>query len=93
MNNTNNEENKRRQMESVRTVWLILIPIFALLVLFMLYNWSNGDGRLTSIFSPLAFICIGLSNLFSTKNRTLQYLFLAIGVTLAFTGLILLFAY
>lgn len=93
MNNLDRDEKKRRQLEWARKAWLVLIPIFALLVLFMLYNWSQGKGSLTSIFSPLALMFVGLSTIFSTKNKVLQYIFLGLGMILVVTGLIFLIVY
>lgn len=93
MNDTEKEEKKRRQMEWARKFWMYLIPVFALLILFMLYNWSQGKGNLRSILSPLTLIAIGLSTIFSTRNRLLQYVFLAIGIVLAVTTLVLLIIY
>lgn len=92
MNNADNEK-KARQVEMARKVWLVLTPLFAVLVLFMLYNWSRGNGSLTSIFSPLALMFIGLSTLVAAKSKALQYVFLAAGMILVVTGLILLFVY
>ncbi len=85
MNDTpNNEtEKKARQMEWIKNLWLILIPVFSIILVFKLYSWSRGKDDITGIFSPLTFIFVGLANIFSTRNRTLYYIFLAAGVICA----------
>jgi len=88
-NDTDEAEKKERQMRMVRKIWVVLIPIFTIVILFDLYSWSQGKGDLVRVFSRLGFIFIGLASLTEDRSKTLTYILLAVGGALALAGLFL----
>lgn len=97
MNNTpkNSEEglNKNKTMRTMRVIWMILTAVFAAIVLWRLYQWSNGQDNLRGILSSLGMIFVGLGAIVRPRNRTLSYVFTGIALVLVITGLILMFIY
>jgi len=88
-NNETETEKKAKQLRTIRKVWVILIPIFTIVILINLYNWSQGKGNLSGTFSPLGMIFVGLASLVEKRNKTLSYALLAVGIIFALTGLVL----
>jgi hypothetical protein len=68
---------------------MVLIPLFAVLALYNLYTWQiEGKDNLPSFLSPLGMMFIGLGIVGARRNKSLSYVFLALGVTSVFAGLI-----
>ncbi len=84
---------KGKLMRTLRIIWSILIAVFAAVILFRIYSWSQGQGNLHEILSPLGMIFVGLANIFSTRNKTLSSIFVGLAVILVTAGLITLFVY
>lgn len=84
---------KEKTMRTVRIIWLIIIPIFAVIICIRLYSWSQGKGGLHEILSPLGMIFVGLANIYGTRNKTLSTVFVALGLILVVSGLVTLFIY
>lgn len=87
-------EEKAQEKENMPTLaikaWYVLIPIFALIILWRLYDWSRGEDHLSGILSPLGMIFIGLATITGTRNPPVYYLFLALGSISVIAGLILI---
>ncbi|HXH69349.1 MAG TPA: hypothetical protein VNI60_03280 [Pyrinomonadaceae bacterium] len=75
-------------MRTARTMWMILIPIFAVLVLFNLYNWTRGKDGLSGILSPLGMMFVGLASITGSRNKPLSYIFLVLGMLAVIGGLV-----
>lgn len=93
MNNTENDENqtekKAKQMETARKIWMFITPLFALIGLFSLYNWTQSSGgRPTSALSQFGMVFVGLSIIVGKRNKTLSYVLLAAGMILVLAGLV-----
>jgi hypothetical protein len=84
---------EQEKMQALATkVWYVLIPVFALVVLWRLYDWSRGEDHLAGILSPLGMIFIGLATITGRRHQPLYYLFLALGMISVVAGLILIIA-
>lgn len=84
---------KAKMMRTVRIVWSVLIPIFAVIICIRLYSWSQGKDGLREILSPTGMIFVGLANIFTKRNKTLSTIFVALGLILVVAGLATLFVY
>ena len=97
MNNTSNnlDENSKAAKinNTMRIVWIILITVFAAVILWRVYDWSNGQGNLRDILSPLGMIFIGLGIIVRPHNRLLSYSMTGIAAILVVAGLVLAFTY
>lgn len=93
LNNETEPEKKARQMRTIRKIWMFLIPLFVIVVLFNLYNWSNGEGNIRSIYPPLGMIFVGLATTVGEGKQILRYAFLALGMIFVVTGLVLTILY
>lgn len=82
-----------KTMRTMRVVWSILMAVFAALVLWRLYEWSNGRDNLRGILSPLGMIFVGAGAIIRPRNRNLSYVFTGIALVLVFTGLALMLVY
>ena len=71
--------------------WYFLIPLFVLIIVWRLYDWSQGRDDFFGIFSPLGMIFVGLASLAGRQNRPLHYFFLAVGLISVTVGLVSLF--
>ncbi len=68
---------------------MILIPIFAIVILFNLYNWrTQGKDNLPSILSPLGMIFVGLASITGSRHKLLSYVFPVIGAIAVIGGLV-----
>ncbi len=77
----------------MRNIWMVLITIFVAVILWSVYKWSNGQGNLRNILSPLGMIFIGLGIIVRPYNRVLSYSMTGIAAILVLTGLVLAFTY
>lgn len=84
---------KEKAARTMRVIWSIIVPIFAFVVLFDLYEWSRGNGALRQIFSPLGMVFVGLAGIFGARNKTLRTVLIAIALILVISGLITLIVY
>ena len=79
-------------MKTARKVWMFLIPLFAVIILFNLYNWwTQGKDTLPSILSPLGMIFVGLASITGSRNKPLSYVFLVLGMIAVVGGLVTAF--
>jgi len=78
---------------TMRTIWIVLITVFVAVILWRVYEWSNGQGNLRDILSPLGMIFIGLGIIVRPQNKVLSYSMTGIAAILVITGLVLAFAY
>ncbi len=85
---TDNDAGKEKAARTMRVIWSILTPVFALIVLFQLYEWSRGDDSLRGILSPFGMIFLGLANMFARRNKNLRTVLIAIALILVVSGLI-----
>ena len=94
MNNTpdNPEDSSKKffNTRSLRILWMILIPIFALVIILRLYNWSKGKDDFYGILAPLGMIFVGLSQIAGTRNKALSYALTGIAMVLVIAGLVML---
>lgn len=84
-------EDKLKQekiLKTVRILWMFLIPFFAVIILFNLYNWTRGSDSLPSILSPLGMIFVGLASVTGSRNKPLSYVFLVLGMIAVVAGLV-----
>lgn len=86
-NEADNAAKKEKLMRTVRILWLFLSAIFALIVLWRLYTWSQGKDGLHEILSPLGMCFVGLATITGSRNKMLSYVLLAIAMILVFSGL------
>ncbi len=97
MNNTTNDldetAKKAKVAQTMRVTWMILTPVFAALVLWQLYGWSNGRDNLRGILSPLGMFFVGLGLLAVGRNKTLSYILIGIAMILVISSLVLLIIY
>lgn len=97
MNNTSDDldENPKnaKMLQTMRIIWMILIAVFAAVVLWRLYDWSNGQDNLRGVLSPLGMIFVGAGALIRPRNKMLSYIFTGIAMILVISGLVLLFIY
>ena len=86
------DQNAKREksLRTIRIVWMFLIPIFAVIVLLRLYNWSNDRGNLVGILPPLGMILVGLAQIVGRRNKTLTYALLAVAMIFVISGLLLM---
>lgn len=95
MDNTpdNLDENSKAAKinNTMRVVWIILVTVFAAVILWRVYTWSNGQGNLRDILSPLGMIFIGLGIIVRPYNKILSYSMTGIAAILVITGLVLAF--
>ncbi len=79
---------QEKMLKTARTVWMFLIPLFAFVILFNLYNWwTQGKDTLPSILSPLGMIFVGFASITGSRNKPLTYVFLALGMIFVIAGL------
>ena len=97
MNNTsdNSDENSKAAKinNTMRNIWIVLIIVFVAVILWSVYKWSNGQGNLRNILSPLGMIFIGLGIIVRPHNRVLSYSMTGVAAILVVTGLVLAFMY
>lgn len=97
MNNTpgNPDDNAKREksLRTIKTIWMFLIPVFAVVVLMRLYNWNNGRDNLVGILPPLGMILVGVAQIIGKRNKTLTYALLAVAMIFVISGLVLMLTY
>jgi len=76
-------------VKAARKVWMVLIPIFVIVILFNLYGWTQGKDNLPSILSPLGMIFVGLASITGSRNRVLSYIFIVAGMIAVVAGLVM----
>ncbi|MFN2411620.1 MAG: hypothetical protein ABR535_00990 [Pyrinomonadaceae bacterium] len=52
-----------------RKMWFVLVAIFALLILWRLYEWTNGRANIYGILPPLGMILLGASTIVGPTNN------------------------
>ncbi len=87
-NEPNNVAKKEKLLRTVRIIWSMLSAVFALIVLWRLYNWSQGKDGWHEILSPLGMVFVGLGTIIGSRNKNLSYVLLAIAVILVISGLV-----
>jgi len=84
------EELKREKtLKTMRTIWMILIPLFAVLALFNLYRWTQGKDGLPSFLSQSGMVLVGLAVIIGSRNKSLSYVFSVLGVIAVVAGLVM----
>ena len=73
----------------MRTIWMILIPLFAVLALFNLYRWTQGKDGLPSFLSQSGMVLVGLAVIIGSRNKSLSYVFSVLGVIAVVAGLVM----
>jgi len=91
--NTEEDSKKAKAARTARIVWMILIPIFGLVILWDLYNYANGKDNLRGILSPLGMILLGIASLLDERSKTLKSILLGAAMILVITGLVLVIVY
>ncbi len=91
--NLDETSTKAKAAQTMRVIWIILIAVFAVIVLWRLYDWSNGRDSLRGILSPLGMIFVATGALIRPRNRNLSYIFTGIALVLVISGLILMLVY
>lgn len=91
--NTGEDSNKNKTMKTMRIIWMILTAVFAAIILWRLYQWSNGQDNLRGILSSFGMVFVGLGAIIRPRNRTISYVFTGIALVLVFTGLALMLIY
>lgn len=85
---------KRAKLEkTLRAIWTVLLVVFALLIVFDFYQWTQGKGNLRSILSPFGFIFLGAAMLIRPRNAMLANVLTGIAIVIVVTGLILMIIY
>jgi hypothetical protein len=88
------EEAKRaKNIQTMRTIWMILIVVFAVIAVWRIYDWSLGQDNLRGVLSPFGMIFLGTGAIIRPRNARLSYVFTGIAMILVFTSLILLLIY
>lgn len=80
---------QEKASKTARTLWMVLTPIFAVLLLFNLYRWTQGKDTLSSILSQSGVMLIGLATLIGSRNKPLSYVFLILGGIAALVGVVM----
>lgn len=97
MDNTPNspsvDSKNAKTMRLLGNAWKILIAFFAVIILWRVYGWSQGQENLTSILPPLGMIFVGLGALVRPRNRILSLVLTGIAVLLVVSSLVLMFMY
>ena len=89
--NTEADLKKAKTLQMVRTVWMILVPLFAAIILWRLYNYANGKDNLSGILSPLGLMLIGIASILSERYKMLRTILIAVAMILVVSALVLLF--
>lgn len=88
------EPNKNsNSYRTIRAIWIMLMVVFAALVVYRLYEWSQGRDSLRGILSPFGMIFVGAGAIIRPYNRQLSYIFTGIALILVLSGLILMLVY
>jgi hypothetical protein len=90
-NNPDENARKEKSLRTIRVIWMILIPVFVVIVLLRLYNWNQGRDSLVGILPPLGMILVGLAQLIGKRNKTLTYALLAVAMIFVISGLVLMY--
>ncbi len=73
-NDETNAEKKARQIEMIKKMWLVLIPIFSIILLFKLYSWSRGKDDITYFLAAhLYFRRLGKHFFHAQPNAVLHF--------------------
>lgn len=91
INGSPDGEKKAKMMRTLRYIWMVLIPLFGIILLLNLYNWKYNNNSLSGIFSPLTFIFLGLASIVGKEKKALHYIFLGIAIISLLAGITLLF--
>lgn len=92
MNEKFDGSDKENKANPLRYLWLMLMPIFFILLLLELYNWlSGGNTQLNNILTNLGFIFLGLAALVTTKRTALHNTLNVIAIILLLSGTALWF--
>lgn len=89
--NTEADLKKAKTLRMIRTVWMILVPLFAAIILWRLYNYSNGKDNLSGILSPLGLTLIGIASIINERHKMLRTVLIAAAMILVISALVLLF--
>ncbi len=89
----NIDQEKLKKLNTVRKIWMFLLPVFVAIVLFQLYRWSQNDGNLRGILSPAGMVFIGMAILTERYNKILSYIFIAIGLIIVIWGVVAMIIY
>ncbi|MDQ3131454.1 MAG: hypothetical protein M3Q99_11930 [Acidobacteriota bacterium] len=91
--NTEVDLKKAKTARTIRIVWMILIALFGAVILWNLYNYTNGKDNLRSILSPLGMVFLGIASLLDDRSKTLKSILLGVAMILVITGLVLVIVY
>ena len=92
MNEKSNDSDEENKANPLRYLWLVLLPIFFILLLLNLYNWqTEGKNQLDNILSNLGFIFLGLAGLITAKRKALHNTLSVIAIILLLSGIALWF--
>ena len=82
-----------KTVRTLRVLWTILLPVFALIVLYDLYEYSQGRDELRHALAPFGMLFVGAASLIRPRNKNLATVFVAIALVLVVGGLIAMFVY
>jgi hypothetical protein len=82
---------KAKTLRLIRKVWMVLVPLFAAIILWRLYNYSNGNDSLSGILSPLGMLLIGIASLLGERYKIQKSILFGLALVLVITALVLLF--
>lgn len=84
----NTPEEKLEKEKTLRTVWMVLTAVFAVLLLFNLYRLTQGKDALSSVLSQSGMVFVGLAILIGSRNKQLSYVFMTLGGIVLIAGLV-----
>lgn len=97
MNAPSKDEEKDAKQAKIqrtaRTVWMILIPIFAAVILWELYSYANGKDNLRGIMTPLGMIFLGVASIVDERSKMLKSILLVAAMIIIISGLIMAIVY
>jgi hypothetical protein len=90
MEKTPEEELKREKMlKTSRTIWMVLLPLFGVLALYNLYQWTQGKDNLPSFLSQSGMVLVGLAIIIGSRNKSLSRVLSIVGLIVVLAGLVM----
>ena len=84
------EELKREKMlKTSRTIWMVLLPLFGVLALYNLYQWTQGKDNLPSFLSQSGMVLVGLAIIIGSRNKSLSRVLSIVGLIVVLAGLVM----
>ena len=87
---TSSPANRRFTQQTARKFWYFLTPIFVLIVLWRVYQWTQGGDELWGGLPSLGMVFLGLSIIAGKERKPSYNILLTLALVCVFTGLGLL---